>query len=162
MCSFASGGDLSEEISAIRGTSPFGPDGIPQYLHDKNAKFVLIGCPYEHAVIHTHWLEEELQVPYRYWKRFLGEVTDGDNITSEVSYMYARYLDIDTKIDTRSITAEFEKSGKVAIETLGLGKIRCFPIVEYTKFLRPYMEKDSLVLLDKTSREQYVRKFGDE
>lgn len=161
-CTFASWGALSEEISAIRGSSPFGPDGIPQYLHDKNAKFLLIGCPYEDAVIHTHWLEEELQVPYRYWKRFLGAVTNGDSITPDVSYMYARYLDIDTTIDTKAITAEFEKSGAVKIEGLGLGKIRCFAIRDYTSCMRPYIEKDPLVLLDETSREQYLRKFGDE
>ena len=161
-CTFASWGALSNEISAIRGTSPFGPDGITQYLHDKNAKFTLIGCPYEDAVIHTHWLEEELQVPYRHWKRFLGTVTNGEKTTEDVSYMYARNLDIKATIDTRAITTEFEKSGKVTVEKVGLGKIRCFPIMEYTKFLRPYIVNDPLFLLDTISRERYLRKIGDE
>lgn len=160
-CTFASWGAMGEKIAGIRGTSAFGPDGIPQFLHDHNAKFLLLGCPYEDAVIHTHWLEEELEVPYRYWKRFVGTVKDGQTEYHDVSYMYARSLDVDTTIDIREIAAAFEATGKVALASLGLGTIRCFRIRDYTAFVRPYMLENPLALLNSAARGQYERTHGN-
>src|SRR3989304_1536981 len=103
-CTFVAAGKKAEEIVAIRGTSSFGSDSIAQYLYDVNAIYVLIGCGYNDAVIHIHWLEEEFEVPYRYWKRFKGLVKINDSLVKNVSYMYARRLDIKAEIDSHHIT----------------------------------------------------------
>jgi len=146
-CTYAAAGKKAGEIAEINGTSAFGSDGVSQYLLDENVRYVLIGCNYNDSVIHVHWLEEKFEVPYRYWKQFKGKVRINSEIINNVSYMYARRLDVDTRIDSHRLTSEFEKTGKVKIEKIGLGELRSFRAKDYVEFIAPYFENDRLAVL---------------
>ena len=159
-CTFSSWGKLAKEISEIKGKTPFGCDSIPQYLYDKNVKYVIIGCPYEDAVIHIHWLEEQYEVPYRFWKRFIGTVRSKEKLNTNISYMYARHLDINTILDTTKHTDKFEAQGSVKIQNLGLGKIKSFYVKQYVDYFRPVIENDKLALLNDSSKEEFLKKYG--
>lgn len=154
-CTFAAIGQRAKEIVKIKGTSPFGPDSITQYLYDINARYILIGCNYNEAVIHLHWLEERFEVPYRFWKRFIGQVKIKDKFFNNVSYMYARRLDIDTEINSRHITDKFDKTDKVKMERLGLGEVRGFMAKDYVEFVSPYFERDRLTVLPPEGRRAF-------
>ncbi|UCB56967.1 MAG: AAC(3) family N-acetyltransferase [Candidatus Omnitrophota bacterium] len=158
-CTFAAIGKYAKDIVNVRGTSPFGIDSIAQFLYEINVKYVLLGCPYKDAVIHTHWLEEKYEVPYRYWKQFKGKVmTNGKTIT-DVSYMYARNLEINADIDPGHLTELFDRTDKVKIERLGLGKVRSFRAKDYCDFMIPYFEKDKLAIL-KPEIKKYFDEYG--
>ncbi len=154
-CTFAASGQKAKEIVEIKGTSPFGPDSITQYLYDINARYILIGCNYSDAVIHLHWLEEKFEVPYRFWKRFSGQVKINNKFFNNVSYMYARRLDINTEIDSRHITDKFDRTDKVKIEKLGLGELRSFMTKDYVEFVSPYFESDKLIVLPAEGRKAF-------
>jgi aminoglycoside 3-N-acetyltransferase len=156
-CTFAVAGNKANEITAVKGTSSFGPDGILQYLYDLNAKYVLIGCSYNEGAVHVHWLEERYGVPYRYWKRFVGSVRLNGEIQSNVSYMYARQLDVNTDIDSHPLTDIFDKTEKVKIEPLGIGQIRCFRVQDYVQFMEPYFEKDKLAVLSPEAKAYFSK-----
>lgn len=158
-CTFAAIGKYAKDIANIKGTSPFGIDSIPQFLYDINVKYVLLGCPYKDGVMHTHWLEEKYEVPYRYWKQFKGKVIIEGEMTINVSYMYARNLEINADIDPTPLTELFDKSGKVKSEKLGLGEVRSFRVKDYCDFVIPYLEKDKLILLIPEAR-KYFNKNG--
>lgn len=150
-CTFAAIGKNANEIVAIEGTSSFGSNGIVQYLYDRNTRYILLGCPYEDAVIHLHWLEEKYEVAYRFWKQFKGQININGKLIDNVSYMYARRTDIDTEIDSSSMTRLFDESDKVSIEKIGLGHLRSFLVKDYVEFMTPYLEKDKNCLLPKDS-----------
>jgi aminoglycoside 3-N-acetyltransferase len=154
-CTFAAIGQKAKEVIEIKGTSPFGPDSITQYLYDINARYVLIGCNYNDAVIHLHWLEEKFEVPYRFWKRFIGQVKINNKLVNNISYMYARRLDINTEIDSRHITDKFDRTDKVKVEKLGLGELRGFMAKDYVEFVSPYFERDRLIVLPPEGRKAF-------
>lgn len=154
-CTFAAIGKHAEYIASIKGTSSFGADSVLQYLYEVNAKYVLLGCTYNEGAVHAHWLEEKLEVPYRYWKRFSGKLNINGTIIDNVSNMYARKLDLDVKIDSRHLTDIFDKTDKVKIAKLGLGELRSFMTKDYVDFMTPYFEKDKLVILTPESRKHF-------
>ncbi len=154
-CTFAACGKRSDEIVKIKGTSSFGIDGIPQYLYDANTRYVLLGCPYADAVIHIHWLEEKFEVPYRYWKQFKGKVRIAGKIENNVSYMFARRLDVGADIEYSHLAEAFEKTGKVNVEKLGLGHLRSFKVKDFVDFMNPYFEKDKLIVLLPEARKYF-------
>jgi hypothetical protein len=65
--------------------------------------------------------------------------------------MYARRTEIDTEIDSSSMTRLFDESGEVSIEKIGLGHLRSFLVKDYVGFMTPYLEKDKNCLLPKDS-----------
>jgi len=154
-CTFTAAGKKAKEIVQIAGTSSFGSDSIIQYLYDVNAKYVLLGCLYNDAVVHVHWLEEKFEVPYRYWKQFIGKIKLHGELMHNVSYMYARRLDVNTDIDSHHLTEKFEKTGKVRVGKIGLGQLRCFNTQDYVDFMTPYFEKDKLAVLVSEARKNF-------
>ena len=151
-CSFAAWGIKAHEIVGIQGSTPFGPDSIPQFLYEQNALYVLLGCGFDDGVIHIHWLEEKFKVPYRFWKTFKGSVRSGGRLFEDVSYMYARRKDINLEINTNHMTDKFEKTGMVNIQDLGLGRIASFTTKDYVDFITPFFEKDPLCALSSAAR----------
>ena len=106
-------------------------------------------------------MEEQYEVPYRFWKRFIGKVKSKEKVNTNTSYLYARRLDINTILDTRKHTDNFEAQGGVKMQNLGLGKIKSFYIKQYVDYFRPIIEKDKLALLNDISREEFLKKNGE-
>lgn len=154
-CTFAAIGKHAKDIADIKGTSSFGADSVLQYLYDVNAKYVLLGCTYDEGAVHLHWLEEKFEVPYRYWKDFKCKLKIDGAIVDNVSKMYARRLDLNTRVDARYLTDIFDKSDKVKTAKLGLGELRSFMTKDYVEFMTPYFEKDRLAVLTPEAREHF-------
>ncbi|MDD5929205.1 MAG: AAC(3) family N-acetyltransferase [Spirochaetales bacterium] len=67
--------------------SPFG------YMHRNNAKILFLDVPVQRGFTFLHYVEESLQVPYRYYKNFRGNYIDFDgNKTNRNYVMYVRDL----------------------------------------------------------------------
>lgn len=78
-----------ENIDAFGQFSPFG------YIHKNDAKIVFFDIPVRNGITFVHYVEENLQVPYRYFKAFEGEYIDINGKKSIKSYvMYVRDLKI--------------------------------------------------------------------
>lgn len=136
-------------IADIRGTTSFGRDSVFQHLHDIDARHLLIGVGYQQGVPHFHWLEERHEVPYRYWKRFEGDVILDGECTREAFFQYVRCLDRPARGDAEPLGAQFEIAGHVRETTAGLCRIRAFGLRDFATFMDPYFVADSCVLLPK-------------
>lgn len=78
-----------DNLDAFGAFSPFG------YMHKNDAKMVFFDIPVQKGITFVHYVEESLQVPYRYFKRFCGEYVDENGVKSKKSYvMYVRDLAI--------------------------------------------------------------------
>lgn len=74
--------------------SPFG------YMYRNDAKALFLNVSVQRGFTFVHYVEETLQVPYRYYKNFSGDYIDAGGNKSRRSYvMYVR--------DTRIISSEY-------------------------------------------------------
>lgn len=91
--------------------SPFG------YMYRKNAKTLFFNVSIRRGFTFSHYVEEVLQVPYRYYKNFHGEYIDIDGNTTQRNYvMYVRDLDIISQ--EYSPDSFYEKNGIVKSSTI--------------------------------------------
>ncbi len=90
--------------------SPFG------YLHRNNAKVLFLNVSVQRGFTFSHYVEESIQVPYRYYKNFRGTYVDYDGKSMSRSYvMYVRDISI----------ASSEYSPDSFYEEKGILKSRC-------------------------------------
>ena len=69
--------------------SPFG------YMHRNKAKVLFLNVSVQRGFTFLHYVEETLQVPYRYYKNFRGEYIDYNGIKTKRNYvMYVRDLEV--------------------------------------------------------------------
>lgn len=93
-----------ENKTAWGGDSPFG------YLHRNHGKNLLINVSLERCFTFTHYVEQCLKVPYRYFKDFQGTYVDAQGNKSDRVYtMFVR----DLAIDSRQVTPDdcLDKAG---------------------------------------------------
>ncbi len=83
-------------------TDCFGEDTFFEKLHKKNAKLVTLGCGLNRLTF-THYVEQKLQVSYRYFKNFKSLIKyNKTTIKNDVRY-FVRNLDLDTNLDLSSL-----------------------------------------------------------
>ena len=143
----AAAGPRATEISSIESLTSFGHDSVFQYLHDIDAKVLLIGCDYQEGVAHFHWLEELVGVPYRFWKKFEGEIRMNGVQHHRVFFMYARRLDIPNRMNVNPLGQEFEQAGYVLKTTVGLCRLRAFDIKDFKLYIEPRLRAEPVSLL---------------
>jgi aminoglycoside 3-N-acetyltransferase len=154
--SVAAAGACAREIGAIVSPTSFGAGSVFQYLHDRGAKHLLVGCSYHEGMACFHWLEELYDVPYRYWKAFAGDVTVAGERQHRVFSMFVRRLDIDIRLDLDAVGQAFANAGHVRETTVGLCRLRAFGFRAFKSFGDARLAPDRLALLTAVSRRQFL------
>ncbi len=96
MYSFLTYGKDSDFLVSLDNQSAWGQDSPFKYLYDKHAKLVLFDVPLQRAFTFVHYVEQCIEVPYRYHKFFLGKYIDEkDNVLQRC---YSQYV-LDLKLD---------------------------------------------------------------
>ncbi len=76
----------------------WGEDSPFEYMNANHVKLVLINVPLQRAFTFMHYVEQKVEVPYRYHKYFIGRYTDKNGCTTNRCYsMYVRDMSIDSK-----------------------------------------------------------------
>jgi aminoglycoside 3-N-acetyltransferase len=140
-------GPLAVDICSKESLTSFGKDSAFHYLYEIGAKQLLIGCGYHDGVTHTHWLEEQLEVPYRYWKKFEGEIILDGKRQHRTFFMYVRRKDVDLRLDAGPVLVEFESAGFVRKATVGLCHIKAFQLKDFKDVIGEKLAKDPLLFL---------------
>jgi aminoglycoside 3-N-acetyltransferase len=105
-------GPKADEVLARPCTTAWGDDSVIAWMGEANARFCPLGLPWHFACSFYHRIEEVLQVPYRYYKRFAGTLLDnGQKIgnCAEVKYCYS--LQVPPKFDHTKIAPIMDQSG---------------------------------------------------
>ncbi len=87
-------GPWSERLLTVGDIDCFGPHSIFAMLAEVDAKLLFIGVDFEMCTYVFH-VEQQLAVPYRYFKDFPGTVVDGGESTAVSARYYVRDLDSD-------------------------------------------------------------------
>ena len=96
--SFAAKGPKASEVMGLPSATSWGPGSILAWMGSANARLCPLGLPWKKACSYFHRIEETLQVPYRYYKRFAGTLYhDGKEIgpCEEIKYSYSLRVPLD-------------------------------------------------------------------
>lgn len=96
----------------------FGPESIFGILHHQNAHIICLGCSLD-RITYTHYVEEMLNVDYRYFKDFNGQIVDhGINKDEKVSY-FVRDISFDTVVNLGLLKNILEKKSLIKKSSIG-------------------------------------------
>lgn len=92
MNSYSVRGPKADDLLSRPCTTAWGPDGVFGWMLEENARICILGISWVSCSLFHH-AEEILQVPYRYHKRFKGEMRDnGELIGPCEEIMFSRSL----------------------------------------------------------------------
>lgn len=115
--SFAVWGKDSEKLYSMNNISSFGSDSPFAYFEKENYKMIFLDVSFTDSLTFTHYLEEKLNVEYRFLKSFKGKYIDENNLESEREYsMYVRYLDFEVGHNMDKIEEMAEKNNILKVD----------------------------------------------
>ena len=84
-------GPRAAEFLSLPCRTAWSEDGVFGWMDKVNARFCILGVPWDEACSLYHYAEELERVPYRYFKRFAGDLlNDGVRVGRCEEVMYAR------------------------------------------------------------------------
>lgn len=96
--SFVIWGKDQEQLTQMDPKDAFGPGTIFEYMHQNNAKALVIGLPTMSGLTFCHYVEQCVGVPYRYLKDFTAGYIDENGVETQKTYsMYVRDLEMDPR-----------------------------------------------------------------
>jgi len=147
-------GALAHEIMALSSATTFGPDSVFGYVLRKGGKLCGVGVAFE-KITFNHYPEEELAVPYRYWKRFDGVIEqNGERRNASVRY-FVRSLEPEAVRDQSKIADLMDGAPFVGTASAAGARIMCAPVQSYYETLRDAMVADPLFQLSDESRRHW-------
>lgn len=110
--SFAVWGKYADELVAMENTDSFGLDSPFAFLREHNVKNFEIDVTLQHCFTFTHFVEENVGVPYRFIKNFTANYIDEVGSETERTYsMLVRYLDKDVTVTIDPIEPDLIAAG---------------------------------------------------
>lgn len=89
-------GPRAHELLTCRQTTAWGDDSVMQWFEASRARVAVLGIPWGQGCGFIHRAEEKSQVPYRYFKRFQGQLLADEIAQGECTEtLYVRPLGVD-------------------------------------------------------------------
>jgi aminoglycoside 3-N-acetyltransferase len=105
--SFYAIGALSEEFKDLNNRSGYGPDSPFAKLLEMDGKIASVDLDDQHSMTMYHFVEEKMEVDYRYFKSFVGNCEDLNGVvTSEEYILYVRDLE-------RGVVTNLNRMGEI-------------------------------------------------
>lgn len=146
--SVAAVGRWSEVLCTPDPLCAFDSGGPFDLMRQYDAKLVRVG---QGAVSLIHWAEQQVEVPYRFWKPFTGTYVDGGVTEERTYYMFARDLDIDPRLDFQIVDEALEARGLLHTALLGAGTVRTCSFREYLEVAEALLREDPYCLVQNRS-----------
>lgn len=129
--SFAVWGKEKQTLISIEEKDCFGKGTVFEFLYERKAKALVIGLEVLEGFTMMHYVEQKVQVPYRYFKEFRAPYIDEDGIEKEdTATMYVRDLNINPIEQTSHLSQ--------IIEDLNISRTRIINDIAFrTVFIKP-------------------------
>lgn len=147
------------------GKNSIGKESIFDRLHKcNNVRFLFLGTDIDQCFTHMHYIEEINNVPYRYNKKFSGNIIDEKGMCVEDTYtLYVKYRDV-IPVVPKSFEEELVKQGKYIKVEFGDSTIGCFTEKDSFEATVKWLNDDINCFLDESyDTHPLVKeyKFGD-
>jgi aminoglycoside 3-N-acetyltransferase len=145
--SVAAVGAWADDLSGRDTSSAFDPGSAFDRMLELDFTLVLLGASVD-AISMLHYVEQRLQVPYRFWKKFTGEVTLPGRPPEVRTYrMYARYRKLNPQLDYSPIQAELERRGGWSSTPLNYGTVAACRARDFVAVAEELIRRDPWVLV---------------
>ncbi len=146
MQSVAAIGKSADDICERDTITPFSPDSSFDRLLQLHAKLLLFGVTFNAATF-FHYVEEKLQVPYRFFKDFSAEYVDKGVSEQRTYRLYVRDLDLNPQLFLSNLQENVETKGKLYRAKLGSGEILSCSFVDLYETACEMLFQDELVFV---------------
>lgn len=108
------------------GKASIGRDSTFDKLHQRGSgvKFLFIGATVPECFTYTHYVEECVNVPYRYNREFAGSITDLDRTWADTYRLFVRYKGVEPASDG-FLENELIRTGALRVRSCGDSKVSC-------------------------------------
>lgn len=154
-------GKLTNSIVSKKAESSYGITSVFSMLKDVDASIILIDCGFFDGVPFINCLEEQYQVPYRYWQKLSGKIIQIDGMIEKADVMwFAKCIDnipkgcsqFDEIIRRKCLTElgkQFYLEGTVNTVLYNRTKFVSFKISSFYEFFEPLIAKDNRAFIRK-------------
>jgi len=146
MQSIAVLGRYSDSLVECDTPSAFDPGSAFERMLDLDFKILLLGADVN-AISLLHLSEQRNQVPYRYWKDFIGEVLTDQGWQSRTYRMYVRDMDLDPKLDLKPVQKRLENQGKWASLPINYGFVSLCRARDFVSIVDEVLSRDPWALV---------------
>jgi len=130
------------------GTNCFGEKSVFEKLYDKKGKLIFLGDTFD--ITFMHFAEQRYGVPYRFIKRFPGQIKIAGELKDYVFDYNVKPLDKNIVYDLEKIAKYFDSCGVLHTVPLGFSKIRMVTAVDaFNKITEGFEENTFLLLKEK-------------
>jgi aminoglycoside 3-N-acetyltransferase len=145
--------DLIDKI----GVESIGEDSTYDKLSKKNAvKFLFLGVNIGDCFTYMHYLEWLAKVPYRYNRKFKGEVIDFNSRKIVTSTLFVRYNGVYPNSASHTYGELLHKKGSLKREILGDASISCVSLPQAQELYLDLITKDPNYFITKPFRRDTV------
>jgi len=124
----------------------FGKNCLYQRLEENNAKVCNFGLSLSYLTP-IHYIEKEMQVPYRFDKTFSGEIINGSGKHYQEWDYFVRYITTASEPDCSRLQQAGEKLQLVKKARLGLGEVTLCSMKEYFALARRKVKENPWFLV---------------
>lgn len=148
MQSIAAIGHHAKTITANDTSTAFSNGGSFDIMRKLGAKLVFLGANVQSAAL-IHLVEEELNVPYRYFKEFTGDYSLGIEPPVKKSYaMFVRSEILEPKLSLKILENCLISEGKLKSVKLGMGTIATVDFRDFMNTATNLVKNDPFILLE--------------
>jgi len=145
--SIAAVGARADDLAGRDTSSAFDPGSAFDRMLELDFKLLLLGASVD-ATSMLHYAEQRTQVPYRFWKKFTGEVTLTGRPAEVRTYrMYARYRKLNPQLDYGPIQAELQHRRLWASVPLNYGTVAACRLRDFVAVAEELIRRDPWVLV---------------
>jgi aminoglycoside N3'-acetyltransferase len=147
MQSIAAVGHYAADLTARDTPSAFDSGSAFDEMLELDFKLLLLGADVRFTSM-IHYAEQRMQVPYRYWKEFTGEVRlTGQSPQTRTYRMFARDLTIDPVISSAPVQKVLEERNVWTSVSLNYGKVALCRFRDFVSVAEELISKDPWALV---------------
>ena len=145
-------GNQAEYFTDTKNTDCFGKDTFFDKLYTSNVKILALGCGLD-RVTFLHFIEQHLNVSYRYLKNFKAQIKN-NKIIEETSVSYfVRKLDLDSNIDLSDFEKEAIRDDKLIKKSFGRFNTYLISSRDFFNISSKLIKQDEYALIHESGHE---------
>ena len=141
MQSIAVIGKDAADLASRDTPSAFDPGSAFERMLELDFKIFLLGADVQ-AISLLHYAEQQVGVPYRYWKEFRGRVRLNDDWEKRSYRMYVRDLELDPQIILHPVQHRLEERGQWRSQPLNYGFLSVCRMRDFVEVVEEFLRED--------------------
>jgi aminoglycoside 3-N-acetyltransferase len=143
-------GEHAKYYSDTITTDCFGKDTLFDKLYINNVKILTLGCSLD-RVTFTHFVEQNLNIPYRHFKYFKAHIKDKNkkNLEEVAVRYFVRNLNLDTNLDLSDLETEAIQAKKLVKKPFGRFLARTISADDFFNEAEKMIKKNKYALIKK-------------